>query len=276
MDTGKALHDFGVTPTTLSPAEKDSLDRDGFVSLPGILNGSQLETLRYQVDRLITVEGAEAGTEFQKEAGTDRLANLVDKGAEFEVCFTHPRVMAAIHHVLPKEIHLLSLHGRAALPGFGLQGLHDDAGRRPDHIGFRICNSIWLLDDFTKENGATRVVPGSHLFPSGPDSLEDPMKPHPDQILLTGEAGTVVVFNSHVWHGGTVNRHHLPRRALHAAFTRRELPQQESQKDYISAKTARRLSSAALYIVDIHTELATSRKGTVHVSRTGRELTTDH
>jgi len=260
MDTAAALRDFGVTEGTLSEDEKAMLDQVGFVPLPGILSDSQLEALRRRVDALVTEEGEAAGTEFRKEEGTDRLANLVDKGPDFEVCFTHPRVMAAIHHVLPGEIHMLSLHGRAALPGHGLQKLHDDAGQRPDEIGFRICNSIWLLDDFTEENGATRVVPGSHLFPVGPESLEDQMATHPEQTLLTGKAGTVVVFNSHTWHGGTVNRHDLPRRALHSAFTRRELPQQESLKDYVLAETADRLSAAALYIVDIETDEAVINK----------------
>ena len=141
-----------------------------------------------------------------------------------------------------------------------MQKLHDDAGQRPDEIGFRICNSIWLLDYFTEENGATRVVPGSHLFSVGPESLEDQMAMHPEQALLTGKAGTVVVFNSHTWHGGTVNRHHLPRRALHSAFTRRELPQQESLKEYVSGEFADRLSAAALYIVDVETDLAVVKK----------------
>ncbi len=254
MDTAAALREFGVTKSTLSDDEKAMLDRDGFLPLPGVMTEVQLEALRGRVDGLLAEEGKAAGTEFRKEEGTDRLANLVDKGPDFEVCFMHPRVMAAIHHVLPGEIHMLSLHGRAALPGHGLQKLHDDAGQRPDEIGFRICNSIWLLDDFTEENGATRVVPGSHRFPVGPESLEDQMATHPEQKLLTGKAGTVVVFNSHTWHGGTVNRHDRPRRALHSAFTRRKLPQQESLKDYVSAETAARLSAAALYIVDIETD----------------------
>ncbi len=260
MDTAAAMREFGVAENTLSDDEKARLDRDGFLPLPGILTEAQLAGLRRRVDALVAEEGEAAGTEFRKEEGTDRLANLVDKGPEFEVCFTHPRVMAGIRHVLPGEIHLLSLHGRAALPGHGLQKLHDDAGQRPDEIGFRICNSIWLLDDFTEENGPTRVVPGSHLFPEGPESLDDQMAPHADEIQLLGKAGTVVVFNSHTWHGGTVNRHHLPRRALHSAFTRRELPQQESQKDFVSAETAARLSPAALYIVDIETDLAKINK----------------
>ena len=52
---------------------------------------------------------------------------------------------------------MLWLQGRAALPGHGLQKLHDDSGQRPDEIGFRICNSIWLLDDFTSAQAQTAI-----------------------------------------------------------------------------------------------------------------------
>ena len=60
---------------------------------------------------------------------------------------------------------------------------------------------MWLLTDFTKENGPTRVVPGSHRSGKHPqDVMEAPEEAHPDEIKLIGTAGTVVVFNSHLWH----------------------------------------------------------------------------
>src|SRR5579859_1002077 len=90
----------------------------------------------------------------------------------------------------------------APQPGAGLQALHAEGG--PTGLGpYQVCNSIWLLDDFTEENGATRVVPGSHrrTVRVG-DELPDPLAPHPEQVTLTAPAGTVIVFNSHLWHGG--------------------------------------------------------------------------
>ena len=65
---------------------------------------------------------------------------------------------------------------------------------------YYVCNSIWVLTDFTENNGATRVVPRSHNSRQHPrDVLEDAKAPHPDQVLLTAEAGTVVIFNAHTW-----------------------------------------------------------------------------
>ena len=65
---------------------------------------------------------------------------------------------------------------------------------------------MWMLTDFTEDNGPTRVVPRSHRSGKHPqDVMEAPEEAHPDEIKLIGAAGTVVVFNSHLWHGATLN-----------------------------------------------------------------------
>jgi len=79
----------------------------------------------------------------------------------------------------------------------------------------------------------------------------DPGATHPDEVRLIAPAGTVVVFNSHLWHGGTQNRSDQPRRALHSYFTRRANGQQLDQKKYIRPETLAPLSPAARYILDV-------------------------
>jgi len=248
MDMAAALADLGVG--RLDTETKLRLDRDGFAPLPGILSPSQVTALGDRLAELTLHEGDRAGLEVHQEAGTDRLSDLVNKDPMFDVCFTHPLVLAAMAHVLG-EFKLSSLNYRSALPGRGLQGLHADWGRPAAGQGFDVCNSIWLLDDFTASNGATRVVPGSHLRPELPqDALADPAAPHPDQVQLLAPAGTVVIFNSHVWHGGTLNSTARPRRALHSYFTRRENGQQLDQRAYVREQTLARLSPAARFILD--------------------------
>ena len=56
--------------------------------------------------------------------------------------------------------------------------------------------------------------------------MADRRDSHPGEVLLLAPAGTVVVFNSHLWHSGTLNRSSRPRRALHAYLTRRGNGQQ--------------------------------------------------
>ena len=58
---------------------------------------------------------------------------------------------------------------------------------------------------------------------------------HPAQQLVTGKAGTVVIMNAHMWHGGTANRTGAPRRAMHVYYTRWDKPQQQWQKKWLSA-----------------------------------------
>ena len=83
------------------------------------------------------------------------------------------------------------------------------------------------------------------------EALADQAADHPDQVLLTAPAGTVVVFNSHLWHGGTQNRSNRPRRALHSYFGRRSRGQQLDQKKYARPQTLARLSPAARFILDV-------------------------
>ena len=211
---------------------------------------------------LLKEEGENGGWEVRQAAkgviqnradeGAERLSNLVEKGAVFEVCYSHPRVLAAISHVLNKDFRLSSLNYRASLPGYGLQPLHVDWKEAVEPDAFQVCNSIWLLDDFTSTNGATRIVPGSHRWGQRPqDVMHDVMAHHPDEILLVGKAGTVVIFNSHVWHGGTQNTDSTPRRALHSYFCRRDQPRQTDQKAFLTGDTIGRMSPELQYVVDV-------------------------
>lgn len=251
MDMTTALAGLGVTAGSIDDQTRERLDRDGYAPLAGILTEHQLTAMRTRVAELLAAEGERAGLEVHQEAGTDRLADLVNKDPVFDACFTDPRLLACVAHVLG-EFKLSSLNFRAALPGHGLQALHAEGGPVTDPSDYQVCNSIWLLDDFTADNGATRVVPGSHRSGRAPaDAMSDVRAAHPGEVTLMAPAGTVVVFNSHLWHGGTVNHSSAPRRALHSYFTRRGNAQQLNQGKYIRPETLSRLSSAARFILDV-------------------------
>ena len=137
-----------------------------------------------------------------------------------------------------------SLNARSADPGTDVgQPLHVDMSAIPDAKGYWVCNTVWMLDDFTLENGATRMVPGSHKWGTRPqDVLDDPLAPHPDEVLLTGKAGSIAVMNAHMWHGGTANRTAAPRLAMHAFYCRRDKPQQQYQKKLLRPEVQAGLS----------------------------------
>ena len=228
----------------LGEAEKQQIDDKGYVVLESLMDRDFLEALRKRVEELFAEEGIRAGAEFKQEPNARRLANLVNKGEVFEQAIAMPQVLECMEHVLGREFKLSSLNVRAADPFSDCgQPLHADSGAVADERGYWVCNSVWMLDDFTPENGAIRMVPGSHRWRRLPqDVLADSLAPHPDEVMLTGKAGTVVVMNAHMWHGATANRTGRQRRAMHAFYTRRDKPQQQYQKKLLSKEVQARLS----------------------------------
>ncbi len=254
------LSQIGVTQQLLTSAERAFLDANGYLNLGKILSDDQLTAIRQRIDQLLAQEGQEAGAELMesphirhpKEAGADRLADLVNKGEIFDLFYMTPRVLAAIQHVLGEEIKLSSLNYRAAKPNDGLQKLHVDWHEATEPGDYKVCNSIWLLDDFSAANGATRIVPGTHLQKDLPqDVLENPLDTHPDERVIEAPAGSVVIFNSHTWHGGTRNLTDRPRRAIHSYFCRRDQPQQIDQSKYILHETRARIGAVGEYILAV-------------------------
>jgi hypothetical protein len=228
-------------------AHARGLDEDGYVRLEGFIAPERRRRLVERIDALFAEEGDAAGAEFRREPGAQRLANLADKGAVFLDCVVDETVGVYLAHVLGPRFKLSSLNARSANPHSAeSQPLHVDAGALPDEAGYWVCNTVWLLDDFTTENGALRVVPGSHRSGQRPqDVLADPERTHPDEVLVTGRAGDVVVMNSHLWHGGTANRTDRRRLALHAFYCRWDKPQQQYQKGRLRPETMAALSPAA-------------------------------
>jgi len=214
---------------------KQELDKYGYTILPGVIDGSRQAALGQRLKEIFATEGARAGWEFRTEPGARRLANLVNKGAVFVDVVTQPEVTALARYLLGADVKLSSLNARMAMPGeAAAQPLHVDMGLLPDERGPLGLNSVWMLDEFRGDNGTIRIVPGSHRSGARPqDALEDPAAPHPQEVLVTGAAGDILVFNAHAWHAGTANRSNAPRLALNCFYCRRDQPQQTWHKKWI-------------------------------------------
>src|SRR5436190_13040629 len=110
MNIKEVLSKLGVRENTLSPEEKTFLDENGYLPLPGILSPQQVQALANRLEALAAEEGEQAGLEVHQEKGAIRLSNLINKDPIFEICFTQPRVLAAIAHVLQNDLKLSSLN----------------------------------------------------------------------------------------------------------------------------------------------------------------------
>jgi ectoine hydroxylase-related dioxygenase (phytanoyl-CoA dioxygenase family) len=248
----EALTQLGVTEDLLSSDEKKALDEKGYVIFPGLIDDEWLEQLRRSFETLIEKEKYGGTFVFGEEGGVRRLSDLINKGEVWDRVWLHPKVLAAAWHVIGREFKVNSINARDALPGEGHQRLHADWGPRKKDELFHGINSLWLLDDFLPNNGATRLVPGTHVMEGKPaDYMEDTMAPHPDEIIPQLKAGTVITYNFHLWHGGTKNETELMRRVLHPSFVAREFPQQYDQKEFLRKTTYDRLSPAARYLLDV-------------------------
>lgn len=232
---------------------KRELAETGFTVLEDYMGPQLLTGMQAHVEQLLAEEGAAAGSEFKTEENARRLANLVDKGDVFREAVSRPEMLALVESVLGDGFKLSSLNMRSANPhSSSVQPFHVDMGLLPDSKGYAVCNCVWMLDDFTLENGALRVIPGSHKWNKKPqDELSDPYASHPQELLVTGKAGTVVVMNAHTWHGGTANRTAKERRALHSFFCRHDIPQQQYQKRLLRPETQSALTGKLRKILAI-------------------------
>jgi len=223
-----------------------------------------LYAVRRCVDQLYEIEGDRSGAEFRLEPGTRRLANLGAKGSVFLELAANPVILRYVRQVLGERFKVSSLNARSANPHSNShQPLHVDQGLLPDERGNSVCNVVWMLDDFTAENGALRVVPGTHKSGLNPVvAMADPAAPNPNEVLVTGKAGSVIVMNAHLWHGGTANRTNAHRRAVHSFYCRWDKPQQQYQKRLLPAAVIERLTpeQRALLAIDdpLNDELSTA------------------
>lgn len=227
----------------MTDQERRQLTEDGYLVLPDFMGAGVLSGLRARVAELLEEEGDRAGSEFKQEPGCRRLANLVDKGEIFRQIIVQPRLLDYLAVVLGPRFKLSSLNARSVNPHWPeAQPLHADMAAIADDRGYWVCNTVWMLDDFTTENGAIRAIPGSHRLGKLPqDVLTDLQAPQPQEVLVTGKAGTVVVMNAHMWHGGTANRTAATRTAVHAFYARWDKPQQQYQK-LLRSEVQRQLS----------------------------------
>jgi ectoine hydroxylase-related dioxygenase (phytanoyl-CoA dioxygenase family) len=109
-----------------------------------------------------------------------------------------------------------------------------------------------MLDDFTRQNGATRLVPGSHrscLLPA--ESVHDVYAPHPEEMVVEGRAGDVLVFNGHCWHTGGANRTADHRRAILAHYLRGDILLGTKRRQHLSPEYAARLTPGEKALLEL-------------------------
>jgi ectoine hydroxylase-related dioxygenase (phytanoyl-CoA dioxygenase family) len=114
---------------------------------------------------------------------------------------------------------------------------------------------IFMVDEFRRDNGATRFVPGSHRWRQAPSAvMQDASADHEGQVSACDPAGSVVIYNGSVWHGHGVNQTKEPRRSIQGAYLRRDDKQGMNQAARMP-DTLERIGALARYVLNIESQL---------------------
>ncbi len=220
-------------------SHRERIERDGYTILPGVIEAGMVEELRADIARLeIELDVAPAANEFEGTR-TRRIYNLLARGAVYEQVPVHDRVLPLVERVLDAGCLVSSLSSIAIGPGESKQPIHADDQLIPidrPHSAV-VCNTMWALTDFTEENGATRLVPGSHRFAEAPD-----FEVRHGTVAAEMEAGSVLVWHGSLWHGGGANRTDRVRVGLAMNYCAGFIRQQENQQLGIPLETVSRFS----------------------------------
>lgn len=182
---------------------KRALSEHGVAVLTGVLGTAEVNRVRDAVWRGVEAD-RQAGvqltgfTRIDPDERNIRLFNLVGKDQVFRELVEHPVALAMVGHLLGPTARLSNFTANITGPGSGSMGMHSDQGyvTAPWPSWPLAVNVAWAIDDFTADNGATRVVPGSGNAAGGPEWGQD----YPDAIPLLCPAGSIFVMDGRVWH----------------------------------------------------------------------------
>jgi ectoine hydroxylase-related dioxygenase (phytanoyl-CoA dioxygenase family) len=203
------------------------LDEDGYTIVEDAIEPELVDALAGNLRDLESFYDVQpAGNSFEG-AATLRVYNLLALDRVWERVPVHDSVLPLIEHVLDPGCLISSLSSIRILPGEAAQPIHADDQLLPipkPHVP-TVCNSMWALTDFTAANGATRIVPGSHLYDHSPDYG----KPY-DSIAAEMPKGSVLIWHGSLWHGGGANTTDDDRVGIAMNYCAGFIRQQENQQ----------------------------------------------
>jgi ectoine hydroxylase-related dioxygenase (phytanoyl-CoA dioxygenase family) len=207
--------------------QDDELAEQGYVIVPDAIDLDLVEALVAELERLERdLSVVPAGNDFEGDR-TVRIYNLLALSPLFQQVPVHPAVLPVVERVLDPGCLISSLSSIAIGPGETIQPIHADDQLIPiprPHPAV-VCNSMWALTDFTEANGATRIVPGSHLLDHAPDYGR-----HYDSIPAEMPRGSVLIWHGSLWHGGGANTTATRRIGLAMNYCAGFIRQQENQQ----------------------------------------------
>ncbi len=200
-----------------------SLDEHGYALVEGMLPPADVDQRLAALGELFEV--TPTGRNFFEGFKTQRIYAVYAKTRAFDDLAVHPLLLEALDHALGPHYQFSAPVALQIGPGEKAQVLHRDEDVYPltrphDPV---VVNSMWALCDFTEDNGATRLVPGSHRWP------DDRRPVAGESVAATMPAGSVLIYLGGLWHGGGANATDRPRPGLLLEYVVSWLRPQETQ-----------------------------------------------
>lgn len=225
------------------------MERDGFTVIEDVLSADDVAALHDDIARLEHALAIQPAANVFEGLRTTRIYNLLAHGALYQQIPVHARILPIIEGVIGRGCLVSSLSSIAIGPGESAQPLHADDQVIPlpkPHPSI-ICNTMWALTDFTADNGATRLIAGSHRADRSPQPFGEPTEAEARPAEM--RAGSVLVFDGSIWHGGGANRTQARRLGVAMNYCAGWLRQQENQQLGIPVDVARTFSPALRALV---------------------------
>ena len=217
------------------------LDRDGGVIIEGILNNEDLDQVKSDLSPYL--DASPTGENLFWGFKTKRIGALMARSPKCRELALHPLINSLCEKYLAPYSNGYQLHFTQAIsigPNEDPQILHRDRGVWGGYVNRSIetqFSTIWAISDFTEANSSTRIVPGSHKW-------DKERYPNEDEIVLaTMPAGSIMIYNGSVMHGGGKNTTHNDHRlAVLLHYTLTWLRQEENQYLSCPPEIAKELS----------------------------------
>lgn len=203
-----------------------TLERDGCVVIENLLPASVVDTIARELGN--SFDAAKSGSGRFVGYNTRRLGSILRKSGSACQMLAEPKVVAAMENMLLPWCNSIQLNlsqGVSIYPGQKAQILHRDDELFPVRSfgGELMANAMWALCDFTAENGATQVVPGSHRW-------DREREPKPEEVVAAEmPKGSALLYRGSLIHGGGENRTDAPRPGVIFGYNLGWLRQGENQ-----------------------------------------------
>jgi ectoine hydroxylase-related dioxygenase (phytanoyl-CoA dioxygenase family) len=243
------------SPARPLPRASDDLGRacqdieaHGIALMSGVLPPADIDEGRAMVMSLAESERSEGCALIA--GGRQRIFGLIQKAPVFRRIVTHPALLKVVHQILGPRIMLYSAQAHI-VPEGGDMDPHFDQGEFTPFVPFTcVAAVVVMLDDFTTENGATRIALGHEA------RSVDEAPPEPGEMTpLVGPKGTFAAYGGLLWHSTGINRTEVPRCGLLVHYCLPWVRAHENYQRTISTAMARAFSPELRQLLGIHDHL---------------------